>query len=109
MAPVLVGSAVRFRRWLGLSFVAGLPRVPVWLLAVGSVASLDTIRFVVWLPVLVVGEAPVWVGSVLILASWMFAPVGVELLSYGTVPICGSVFAFGSGPGLELLHLSLQI
>ena len=54
---------------LGFSFVADLLRVPGLSLAVGTVTSLHEIKFVVWLPVLVVGEAPDWVGSVPLLAN----------------------------------------
>ena len=77
--PVLVGSVVRFHRLLGFSFIAGLPYVPGWSLAISANASFDMIQFVIWPPVLVVGGAPVGVGSVPGLVVWMFAPLDVEL------------------------------
>ena len=61
--------------------ITDLLRVPGWSLAVGTVPSLDKIKFVVWLPVLVVGEAPAWVDLVTVLADWMLAPLGVDLRS----------------------------
>ena len=66
--------------------VVDLLRVPGWSLAVGTVPSLNKIKFIVWLPVVVVGEAPTQVGLVPVLADWMFAPLGVELQC---LPLCG--------------------
>ena len=50
-------------------------------LAVGSIPSHDTDKFVVRLTNLVIGSAPVRFGWVTVLVDWLFAPQGVPPIS----------------------------